>query len=189
MTAAGRRINRTSPHPWVRTMTRPSPARSRWPIGILLAGLGFVLAVIGAGWALQEPPNYDQIEDGLYMGGTVDSPPRRTRAVLNLSEQPDRYSCEVVAHHAIPDGAPVPSLDWIHEQVEWIAAQRREGRVYVHCAQGVSRSGLVVTAYLMYEHGWTAEQALGFLRSKRPVVRPNPLFQQLLTEWERYLQG
>jgi hypothetical protein len=170
-------------------MTQPSRTRSRWPIGVMLAALAFVVAVIGAGWALREPPNYDQIEDDLYIGGGVDSPPWRTRAVLNLAEQPDAYTCEVVAHRPIPDGPPIPTLDWLREQVEWVAVQRREGRVFVHCSQGVSRSGLVVTAYLMFEHGWSVDQALDLIRSKRPGVRPNPLFRALLSEWEKELRG
>lgn len=43
---------------------------------------------------------------------------------------------------------------------------------------------MVTAAYLMKEHGWGRDEALAFLRSKRPVVRPNPAFMQLLTEWE-----
>ena len=160
------------------------------PIAVLVAGLGAVLAVLGAGWALEDSSDYDRIEDGLYMGGAAGSPPWRTRAVLNLCERPDGYSCDVHAHHPISDAAPAPSLDWLREQVEWIAEQRRTGRrVYVHCQQGVSRSGLVVTAFLMAEHGWTVEEALAFARSKRPGVRPNPVFMPLLLEWEAALRG
>ena len=54
--------------------------------------------------------------------------------------------------------------------------------------QRVSRSGLVSTAYLMYEHEWTQDQALAFVRSKRPGVWPNPAFTPLLREWEQALK-
>ena len=48
---------------------------------------------------------------------------------------------------------------------------------FVHCRNGVSRSGLVVTAYLMHEHRWGRDEALAFLRTKRPIARPNVAFR------------
>jgi hypothetical protein len=38
-----------------------------------------------------EGENYSLIEEGLFMGGDVQEPPRGTRAVLNLCEQNDPY--------------------------------------------------------------------------------------------------
>jgi len=70
-----------------------------------------------------------------------------------------------------------------------VDAQRQAGRtVFVHCFAGVSRSGMVVTAYLMFKHGWTRDQALEFVRSKRPSAKPNGAFMELLLEWERELK-
>ena len=59
---------------------------------------------------------------------------------------------------------------------------------YVHCHAGVSRGGMVVVAYLMWRHDWSRDKALGFVRSQREVVRPNPAFMALLREWEEALQ-
>lgn len=158
-------------------------------IALVLAGLALVVALIAIEQYLQPGPNYDRIEDGLYLGGWVESPPWRTRAVLNLCEHDDPYTCEVHEHRPIADAAPAPSLDWLRKQVEWIDRQRNEGRrVYVHCRNGVSRSGMVVTAYLMYKYSWTLDDALAFVRTKREGVRPNPAFRPLLDEWERELR-
>jgi len=52
----------------------------------------------------------------------------------------------------------------------------------------VNRSGAVVTAYLMYEHGWNRDEALAYVRRKRPVVQPNPTLMRLLGEWERAMK-
>ena len=60
--------------------------------------------------------------------------------------------------------------------------------VFVHCRNGVSRGGLVVVAYLMARHGWSRDEALTFVRSRRATVRPNPAFMRLLREWERSLK-
>jgi protein-tyrosine phosphatase len=94
----------------------------------------------------------------------------------------------VAAHRwePIPDAEPAPNLDWLRRQVGFIEEQRQAGRaVFVHCRNGVSRSGMVVVAYLMAQHGWSRDEALTFVRSKRDVARPNPAFMRLLKEWER----
>ena len=52
---------------------------------------------------------------------------------------------------------------------------------------GMNRSGAAVTAYLMYEHGWGRDEALAFLRGRRPQVQPNPTLMRLLAEWEEEL--
>jgi protein-tyrosine phosphatase len=90
----------------------------------------------------------------------------------------------------IRDAAPAPDLAWLRKTVAFIDKQRRAGRtVYVHCFAGVSRSAMVVTAYYMHEKGWTRDEALAFVRTRRPQVRPNPAFMELLLEWEKELSG
>jgi Dual specificity phosphatase, catalytic domain len=132
--------------------------------------------------------NYSLIEPHLYMGGDVTTPPRGTSAVLNLSESDDAYRCATHRWEPIRDAAPVPDLAWLRRQVEFIDSERTSGRtVYVHCRNGVSRSGMVVAAYLMFEHHWTRDDALAFARTRRPIVRPNPAFMERLTEWEAEL--
>jgi Dual specificity phosphatase, catalytic domain len=133
-------------------------------------------------------PNYSQVEDGLYIGGAVQQPPPGTRAVLNLCEIEDPYHCEIHPwpSHKIPDAAPAPSIEWLREQVNFVDEQRRAGLpVYIHCAAGVSRAAMVTTAYLMFKNNWTRDEALAFLRTKRPQVNPNPAFMELLKQWER----
>jgi protein-tyrosine phosphatase len=119
----------------------------------------------------------------------VARPPRGTTAVLNLCRIEDPYSCEAHAWEPIPDSAPAPSLDWLRRMVEFVDANRRAGRTtFVHCRAGVSRSGMVVAAYLMFKNKWGRDEALDFVRSKRPSTQPNPAFMQLLAEWERALR-
>src|SRR5262249_3866782 len=134
--------------------------------GVLIA---ILVVLVAAAWPVlwgidqlyREPENYSLIEDGLWMGGNTERPPPGTRAVLNLCELDDPYRCEVHAWKSIRDAAPAPSIDWLKEQVDFIEAQRNAGRTtFVHCVQGASRSGLVVTAYLMRKHGWTRDKAI-----------------------------
>jgi protein-tyrosine phosphatase len=158
-----------------------------------LAGQSSVIGRIGSSarrYFVDQTPNYSKIEDGLWMGGYVEQPPAGTQAVLNLCEAKDPYEVESHRVAAIPDGPPAPSLEWLGRQVAFIESERAAGRtVYVHCYGGVSRSGMVMAAYLMRREGWSADRAIHFLQSKRQVVSPNPVFRPLLAEWERMVKG
>jgi Dual specificity phosphatase, catalytic domain len=162
-----------------------------WLIVAVTVGALAVLAVyVAVEQLIREPPNYSRIEDGLYLGGCVPKPLPGVGAVLNLCETEDVYRAESHRWAPIRDTAPAPSLDWLREQVAFIEAERTMGKtVYVHCRNGVSRSGMVVTAYFMARHGWSRDEAVIFVRSGRPVLRPNPAFMKLLLEWERSLKG
>lgn len=133
--------------------------------------------------------NWSQIEDGLFLGGMISRPPPGTRAVLNVCETRDRYGADAYEWHAIPDGPPGPGLAWLRERVAFVDAQRRTGRsVYVHCRAGVSRSPMVVAAYLMQRDGLTRDAALEAIALKRPRIGPAQAFLDLLAEHEADLR-
>ena len=91
-------------------------------------------------------------------------------------------------NEAIQD-AEAPSIDWLQQMVTFVDEQRKAGRVvYVHCRNGVSRSGLVVIAYIMFKNPWTRDKAMKYVRSKRDIVHPNSAFRKLLHEWEKELK-
>ncbi len=147
-------------------------------------------ANVAVDYAIAEPPNYSQIEPGLYLGGSVPRPPRGVTAVLNLCEVEDRYTAEVHSWQPIADAAPAPDLAWLRRQVDFVREHRTAGRaMFVHCHAGVSRSAMVTAAFLMADRGLTRDEALRRLREVRPQVRPNPAFMERLTEWERELRS
>jgi hypothetical protein len=131
--------------------------------------------------------NYSQIEGNLWMGGAVPSPPPGTKATMNLNQADDPYRTDVYLWVPIPDAPPAPSLGWLNQQVQFVDAQVGGKVTYVHCAAGKSRSGLVVVGYEMFKHHWPRDQALNFVRMKRPQVSPNPAFMQLLLQWQAHL--
>jgi protein-tyrosine phosphatase len=136
-----------------------------------------------------EPSPYSLIEDRLYLGQAVPAPPPGTNAVANLCGYKDPYTVDAELWAPIFEGEREPSLEWLREVCDFIDDQRRAGRtVFVHCLAGVNRSGAALTAYLMREHRWSREQALAFVRSKRPHVQPNPELIRLLDDWERTLK-
>jgi hypothetical protein len=153
---------------------------------LLTAASGVSLFLVSLAHMLREADNYSRIEDHLYLGGAVAAPPRGTRAVVNLCEKEDPYRCEFHVWEPIADSEPAPSLDWLRRMVDFLDEKQRAGvTTYVHCRNGVSRSGMLVVAYEMSKNHWTHEEALTFVRSKRPITRPNPAFLRLLLEWER----
>ena len=50
--------------------------------------------------------------------------------------------------------------------------------VLVHCAAGVSRSGGIILAYLMWKMLWSFDNAWLYARTKRPKIYPNKGFQK-----------
>ncbi len=155
---------------------------------VLTAGIGAWFWLARLLDSYREEP-YTLIEEGLYVGGSVPEPPPGTRAVLNLCDRADPYEAESCLSDPIPDGHKSPGIDWLRRMVEFVHARRREGMTtYIHCNAGVSRSGLVITAYVMHQRHWTRDRALAFVRAKRPQLQPNPTFMQLLTEWEEVLK-
>ncbi|KAH1171879.1 dual specificity protein phosphatase 14-like [Mauremys mutica] len=66
---------------------------------------------------------------------------------------------------------------------------KRNGRTLVHCVAGVSRSASLCIAYLMKYHRLSLLDAHQWVRSRRPVVRPNAGFWRQLIEYERRLFG
>jgi protein-tyrosine phosphatase len=154
-----------------------------------LAAVAVLGVIFVSGWLTDEEPNYSLIEEGLYLGGSVDRPPRGTRAVLNVCESAEGYQAEVQRWQPIRDAAPAPSVDWLRQQVEFVDEQRRAGLpVFVHCQGGNSRSAMVMAAYLMARDGSTRDEALAVIRARRPSIRPNPAFMGLLLEWQAALQ-
>jgi hypothetical protein len=155
---------------------------------VLLAAVGVWLGALWLARSYDDSP-HSLIEEGLYVGRYAPSPPPGTTAVVNLCESKDPYEVEVCLWEPMRDAPPAPAIEWLARVATFIETQRQAGRtVYIHCANGVSRSGLVCIAYLMREHNWMQEQATSFARSKRPEIRPNPEFLPLLGEWEQALQ-
>jgi hypothetical protein len=95
----------------------------------------------------------------------------RVSAVIQLNDtQYDRtaFTATGIAHHDLrfPDGsAPAPA---IVARFLRIADGSRLGLVAIHCHAGLGRTGTLIALYLMRHHGFTARQAMAWLRIVRP---------------------
>jgi dual specificity MAP kinase phosphatase len=67
-------------------------------------------------------------------------------------------------------------------------ARKVQGKVFVHCIRGISRSPAMCIAYLLWRHrSWSLQKALQLVKQSRPIVNPNPGFMFQLMEWHQQL--
>ena len=63
----------------------------------------------------------------------------------------------------------------------------KNGKVFVHCRAGVSRSATVCIAYIMKHMGSDVTNAYEFVKTKRPCISPNLHFMGQLLEFQKQL--
>ena len=87
-------------------------------------------------------------------------------------------------HLDVEDSAEQDLLPAVRAAADWIHAARAKHSVYVHCQMGVSRSATIVIGYLMLKENMTLVDAVSLVKSRRPIVNPNPGFIEQLRKLE-----
>jgi len=73
----------------------------------------------------------------------------------------------------------------MNDAIQWIDQIVASGnKVLINCAMGRSRSTTLVTAYLMVRQGYSYNNALSTIQSKRPIAQPNTAFAAQLRNIE-----
>jgi len=92
-------------------------------------------------------------------------------AVVRLNE-PETYPAagfteRGIAHHDLFfEDCSAPSMTIVKQFLD--ICEQEQGSVAVHCRAGLGRTGTLVAAWLMYKHGFTALEAVGWIRLVRP---------------------
>lgn len=101
---------------------------------------------------------------------------RGIKAVVRLNKkmyESARFTAHGVAHHELyfPDGT-CPSEPILYRFLE--LAEREPGALAVHCKAGLGRTGVLICSYMIKHYGFTAEEAMGYIRVCRPgsVIGP-----------------
>jgi dual specificity phosphatase 12 len=82
------------------------------------------------------------------------------------------------------DSASQDLLSYLPQCMEFVERAMQDGTgILIHCAAGISRSGAVTVAYLMYADNIPLEPALQQVKRARPVVHPNCGFTRQLGMW------
>jgi len=89
--------------------------------------------------------------------------------------------------HKVVDIVDLPSSDlspYFFDCMNFIDSARKSGGILVHCQAGISRSGAITVAYVMYNQRLNLASALEFVRKKRSVVQPNTGFMKQLEDFQ-----
>lgn len=73
------------------------------------------------------------------------------------------------------DDGTCPTLEYVHKFIG--AAEtiiNRGGKIAVHCKAGLGRTGCLIGAHLIYTHGFTANECIGYMRMLRPGMVVGP---------------
>ncbi|CAF1011673.1 unnamed protein product [Didymodactylos carnosus] len=139
------------------------------------------------------------IESFLYLGGERNSKNSqelfdrlKITHILNVAWEtgnlfPDKI---VYKNISLKDSLDENIIDYIDDCVQFIEhVKSQNGKLLIHCIQGISRSSSIVIAYLMYCNNWSLLTALNFVKSKRSIIKPNEYFMTQLMIYECMLQG
>jgi len=76
----------------------------------------------------------------------------------------------------------------IFSTIEFIEnALNCNGKVLIHCFEGISRAPALLASYLMWKFNWNKEQAINFLKEKREVIDINIGFLYQLEKWGEFI--
>jgi Icc-related predicted phosphoesterase len=129
---------------------------------------------------------------GLYIGGHHMTQSREALQQLGITHICACYLVEPAfptdfKYHVIDieDEVGVDITSHFHSCTRFIeSAIRGNGRVYVHCQLGMSRSATICMAYLMQMKNATFIQAHALVKRARPFICPNDSFVQQLKDLE-----
>lgn len=120
---------------------------------------------------------------------------RKVGMVVRLNSElysPSYFTSIGISHHdMIFDDGTCPPLALVRKFIKMahdtITVKRKQ--VAVHCKAGLGRTGCLIGAYLIYRHGFTANECMAYMRFMRPgmVVGPQQhwlhLNQNTFREW------
>jgi hypothetical protein len=149
----------------------------------------------------QKSNEADEIIPGLWLGNRAAASDanfakqKNIRAVFNCTKDIP-FNPDIPRKYRVPvdDSLQKEDIDklqsWSYEIVYKIAQEYRRGQaegsaVLVHCAAGMQRSAASVAMYLIATQNMTADQAITYIQSKRPIAfRPGVNFQNSIRGFE-----
>jgi len=123
---------------------------------------------------VEREPAFNTLTENIFIGRRLLSRelPDDIDHVVDLTcEFNEPKALRSLSYHSLQilDGL-VPSSDQLLEWADRIS--KLSGNIYIHCAEGHGRTGLLAASVLLYlGHSQTPNEALQFIRSKRPLVR------------------
>jgi len=133
----------------------------------------------------------NEIIPGLFLGNTFSRHPEivkntQTVNIITANDEPcikSEFIRNMCLNWRDEPGQPLfPDIEKTYEFIDNFLS--RGEKVLVHCTAGVSRSASVVIYYLMKKFNLSFEEADQIVRSKRPIIEPNPGFRKQLKHFD-----
>ena len=137
----------------------------------------------------------NKITDNIYLGNFVAA--RNVRNLKNEGIKKVLYvmQCPLMTYNKEDDInqeiikiVDVPSENIIKYFGKCLKFIEGDDKILVHCMEGVSRSATIVIAYIMWKEKKSMNDAIKFVRSKRPIISPNYGFKKQLKMFENILK-
>ncbi|KAK3529353.1 hypothetical protein QTP70_029338, partial [Hemibagrus guttatus] len=157
-------------------------------------------------WLKPDTSNHlDEVRPGIYIGDLYAAKDRPMLQALNISHVlnaahgkynvntgPSYYRGTNITYHGV-EAFDTPSFDmspFFYSAAKYIknALSTPGGKVFVHCAMGLSRSATLVLAYLMIEEKMTLVEAITAVAKNRNIC-PNTGFLEQLRTLDTQLQN
>ena len=112
-------------------------------------------------------------------------------AIVNLMEE-NHYDPRPLGfayiHRGFPDEWYIPE-GYLKDIIEFIDEHIKNGKVLVHCAMGISRSGGIVVAWLLKENPkWSWNDALEYVNESR-LIYPAIEIRESILEYLESIEG
>ena len=134
----------------------------------------------------------NEIEDKLWLGNSFaagninDLKEKGITKILTVMNGPPKKYDEGFNHKTI-EIMDINFQNIIQYFGECLNFIKGDEKILVHCAAGASRSATIVIAYLMWKNKMNFNDALQFVKNKRPIIWPNAGFKEQLKMFEKLL--
>ncbi|ELP94682.1 dual specificity protein phosphatase, putative [Entamoeba invadens IP1] len=144
-----------------------------------------------------EADEVSEIEHGIYLGSLANASDQFLLARLEIKWI--LSVCDVVPFYQrkyryktinVLDMPETNILEYFDEGTSFLEeAQKKGENVLVHCMAGVSRSASIIVAYIMKTKKLSRDQAITYVRTKRPIIQPNNGFMSQLYQYQMILEN
>ena len=129
---------------------------------------------------MRQPPNFSWFSENIAASGLPNGrkhiswlKDRGITTILCLLEQPlnkEEATSMGLRYVNIPmEDHGKPEVEKLLEAVDVIKETiSRDGKILIHCAAGLGRTGTVLAAYLIKEEGFDVDSAVEYVRRRRP---------------------
>ena len=138
--------------------------------------------------------NIDKITDKIYLGSIkglseVDYLKKENiDSILSIINESPKVNIDKNINHKTIDIDDLFSENIIKYFKECIDFIEKNGKIFIHCTCGVSRSASIVIAYLMWKTHSSFNDTYLFIKKRRPEIDPNNGFRKQLNIFQKLLE-